>query len=63
MCPCLTQRAAGLLLVDLELEYIRDICVWLPDVRWPGFMPVCPQCEEDDQVCNHGFRTNHYARR
>ena len=28
-----------------ELEYYRDIYIWLPDVRWGEIaLPVCPKC-------------------
>ena len=56
------QQEAGLP-VEVELAYIRDVYVWLPDVRWPGAMPCCPGCFEDDQVGNNGFLSKHYARR
>ena len=56
--------SAGLHLVDWEPAYIRDVYVWLPDVRWgPKAMPCCPTCETAAHVGNHGFQTNHSARR
>ena len=55
-------RAAGLLRVDFEPAYIRDVYIWLPDVRWKT-MPCCPGCGQDEHVGNHGFQSRHYARR
>jgi len=57
------QREAGLVQVDWNALYVRDIYVWLPDVRWPGTMPACPHCLNAEEVGNHGFCDNHYARR
>ena len=57
------RRAAGLVKVDWNALYVRDVYIWLPDVRWSGMMPVCPQCGNAEEVGNHGFRDNHYARR
>ena len=57
-------RSAGLLLVDFEPAYIRDVYVWLPDVRWGrDSMPCCPTCETAAHVGNHGFQSKHHARR
>ena len=57
-------RSAGLLLVDFEPAYIRDVYVWLPDVRWGSdSMPCCPTCETAAHVGNHGFQSKHLARR
>jgi len=56
---------AGLADVEFEPSYIRDVFVWLPDLRWPGTMPACPTCGSADSVGNHGFRVldAHLARR
>jgi len=45
-----------------EDAYYRDICVWLPDVRW-GCAITCPHCSCSDRTAAHGWRTNHFARR
>ena len=57
-------HSAGLQLVDFEPAYIRDVYVWLPDVRWGrDSMPCCPTCETATHVGNHGFQSKHHARR
>lgn len=43
--------------------YFRDIFVWLPDVRWDGMMPVCPECESSKCVVPHSWRYDSLARR
>ena len=47
-----------------EPSYIRDIYIWLPDVRWGHeAIPPCPNCFSSDRVGVHGFRKNHFGRR
>lgn len=47
-----------------EPSYIRDIYVWLPDIRWGDVgTPPCPHCKTSTAVQSHGFRNNHIGRR
>jgi hypothetical protein len=42
--------------------YIRDIFVWLPDVRW-GEMPTCPRCLDKAEVHVHDYYLKKPSRR
>lgn len=42
--------------------YIRDIFIWLPDVRW-GEMPPCPHCCSTTEVSRHDFLLKQPTRR
>lgn len=47
-----------------EIDYYRDIHVWLPDVEHGmEAMPPCPHCRTGNHVGAHGWRDDHYARR
>ena len=52
--------------VPCEPSYLRDIYVWLPDVRWgPQYMLYCPTCAANTRVGVHCWRynPNHIGRR
>ena len=42
--------------------YIRDIFVWLPDVRW-GETPICPNCKTSRDVHVHDYKVDRPTRR
>ena len=46
----------------LDPFYIRDIFVWLPDVRW-GEMPACSTCGLNDDIHVHDYRLDKPTRR
>ena len=57
-------KKLGVEIEGLNLAYVRDIKVWLPDREF-GVMPACPVCLSDEHVFGHGWRDtqDHVARR
>jgi hypothetical protein len=45
-----------------EPAYLRDVFVWIPDVRWID-MPTCPNCHTNTHVGPHAFRDSDYCGR
>ena len=46
----------------LDPFYLRDIFVWLPDIRW-GEMPTCPRCLSNADVHVHDYQLKQPTRR